>query len=171
MVAVEMVDTPDGPRLKPGSAAEAPNGTSRSAWCYGSPGIARSLWLAGQALDNEQYRKLAVDAMSATYRRPLHIRRIDSPTFCHGVAGLAQITLRFANDTRLPEFASASRDLVAQLLDLYEPDSLLGYRDLEPGDNAVDQPGLLDGAPGVAMVLLAAASGVEPTWDRLFLLS
>jgi hypothetical protein len=30
---------------------------------------------------------------------------------------------------------------------------------------------LLDGAPGVALVLLAAATPVEPTWDRLFLLS
>jgi hypothetical protein len=35
----------------------------------------------------------------------------------------------------------------------------------------MDQPGLLDGAPSVALVLLAAATTVEPTWDRLFLLS
>jgi hypothetical protein len=35
----------------------------------------------------------------------------------------------------------------------------------------VDRPGVLDGAAGVAMVLLAAAVDVEPDWDRLFLLA
>ena len=39
------------------------------------------------------------------------------------------------------------------------------------GGGRIDQPGLLDGAPGVALALLAAATPVEPTWDRLFLLA
>jgi hypothetical protein len=30
---------------------------------------------------------------------------------------------------------------------------------------------LVDGAAGVALVLLAAATSVEPTWDRMFLVS
>ena len=144
---------------------------SRTAWCYGSPGIARSLWLAGRALDDPDYQDLAVAAMEAVYRRPLSARHIDSPTFCHGVAGLRQITLRFAHDSGLSLFIEAGRALHGQLMEAYEPGSLLGYRNLEPGGRRIDQPGLLDGAPGVAMVLLAAASPVEPEWDRLFLLS
>jgi lantibiotic biosynthesis protein len=144
---------------------------SRSAWCYGSPGVARALWLAGEALDNPEYRELAIEAMKAVYRRPVRERRIDSPTFCHGVAGLLQITLRFAHDTGLPLFVEAAETLSEQLLSLHDPDSLLGYYSLEPGGQRVDQPGLLDGAPGVVLVLLAAATDVEPTWDRLFLLS
>ena len=32
-------------------------------------------------------------------------------------------------------------------------------------------PGLLDGAASVPLVLLAAATGHAPVWDRLFLLS
>lgn len=159
---------PDGDSAAASSPPEEP---SRAAWCYGSPGIARALWFAGEALDNPGYRELAVETMEAVYRRPVRERRIDSPTFCHGVAGLLQITLRFANDTGLPLFAEAAQTLGEQLLSLYEPDSLLGYCSLEPGGQRVDQPGLLDGAPGVALVLLAAATDVEPTWDRLFLLS
>ena len=54
---------------------------------------------------------------------------------------------------------------------MHEPDRALGFRAIEPGGNRVDQPGLLDGAPGVVIVLLAASTSVEPTWDRLFLLS
>jgi hypothetical protein len=152
-------------------AASRPVETSRTAWCYGSPGIARALWLAGEALDHSGHRELAVEAMQAVYSRPLHARRIDSPAFCHGVAGLLQITLRFAQDSGQLLFAEAARELGEQLLSMYEPESLLGYRSLEPGGRRVDQPGLLDGAPGAMLVLLAAATDVEPTWDRLFLLA
>lgn len=152
----------------PGSPPPAP---TRSAWCYGSPGIARALWLAGVALADDKLRELAVEAMAATYRRPREQRAIDSPTFCHGVAGLLQITLRFANDTGDRLFTGAAIELTEQLLNLYAPEHPLGYYSLEPGGNRVDQPGLLDGAPGVALALLAAATDVPPAWDRLFLLS
>jgi hypothetical protein len=109
--------------------------------------------------------------MAAVYRRPVSARDIDSPTFCHGVAGLLQVTLRFEHDTGLPLFAAAAADLTEQLLAAYEPHSLLGFRAVEPGGSRVDQAGLLDGAPGVALVLLAAATDVPPAWDRLFLLA
>jgi hypothetical protein len=109
--------------------------------------------------------------MEAVYRRPISVRCIESPTFCHGVAGLLQITLRFANDTGLPLFTEAAVSLTEELLSAYEPDSLLGYRNWEPGGTRVDQPGLLDGAPGILLVLLAASTDVEPSWDRAFLLS
>jgi hypothetical protein len=150
------------------AAAEQPG---RAAWCYGSPGVARALWLAGRAIEDEQLMTLSSEAMQAVYRRPLHKRQIDSPTFCHGVAGLLQITLRFAHDTGEAVFSTAAVDLTDQLLAAYDPKSLLGFCSLEPGGNSVDQPGLLDGAPGVVLVLLAAATDVEPSWDRLFLLA
>ena len=147
------------------------DGPSRAAWCYGAPGVARALWLAGVARNRPEWGNLAIEAMEAVYRRPIAARQIDSPTFCHGVAGLLQITLRFANNTGLPVFTNAACDLTEQLLSAYEPDSLLGYRNWEPGGTRVDQPGLLDGAPGVLLALLAAATDVEPSWDRAFLLS
>jgi hypothetical protein len=62
-------------------------------------------------------------------------------------------------------------ELTEQLLGLYAPEHPLGYYSLEPGGNRVDQPGLLDGAPGVSLALLAASTDVPPTWDRIFLLS
>lgn len=144
---------------------------TRTAWCYGSPGVARALWLAGDAVDGREHCELAVAAMEAVYRTPVVERQVESPTFCHGVAGLLQVTLRFAHDTRLPVFTHAAVELVAQLAGQYEPGALLGYRSVERGDSVVDQPGLLDGAPGVALVLLAASTPHAPAWDRLFLLS
>jgi hypothetical protein len=165
------VNWPTAVPLAPNGASAPSAEPSRTAWCYGSPGVARALWLAGEALDHSGYRELAIEAMEAVYRRPLWERRIDSPTFCHGVAGLLQITLRFAHDTGLPLFTEAAETLSEQLLSLYDPNSLLGYCSLEPGGQRVDQPGLLDGAPGVVLVLLAAATDVQPVWDRLFLLA
>ncbi|MDQ4117142.1 MAG: lanthionine synthetase C family protein [Actinomycetota bacterium] len=152
-----------------GTGDDAP---SRAAWCYGSPGLARALWLAGVALEDDGIRALAIEAMAGVYARPVAARQIDSPTFCHGVAGLLQVTLRFRQDTGDAMFDDAATALVDQLLDAFEPDdSLLGFRSVESGGGRVEAPGLLDGAPGVALVLLAAATPVEPTWDRLFLLA
>lgn len=144
---------------------------SRTAWCYGSPGVARSLWIAGQALNEQKYCQAALAAMKAVYDRPLATRNIDSPILCHGVGGLLQITLRFANDTGLAFFVNAANDLCAQLISLFDPNLLLGYRNLESTGCHVDQPGLLDGAAGIPIVLLAAATTLEPSWDRLFLLA
>ena len=157
----------------PGTPWPQPAGLepARAAWCYGSPGVARALWLAGCALDDADLRDLAVEAIRAALRRPVSERRIDSPTFCHGVAGLLQIVLRFWQDTRLPVLSQAAAGLVDQLLAVYQPERPFGFAALEPGGNPVDRGGLLDGAPGVALALLAAATPADPSWDRLFLLA
>lgn len=42
-------------------------------------------------------------------------------------------------------------------------------RNLDPNQRST-AAGLLDGAAGVALVLLAVATDVDPSWDRLFLL-
>jgi lantibiotic biosynthesis protein len=153
------------------SGSDSPSGPSHAAWCYGSPGIARALYLAGAALRRPEYCEAAIDAMQAVLRRPIPARRLDSPTFCHGVAGLLTIVLRFANDTGIAGMQAGAVAITQQLLGLHEPESLLGFRSIEFEGRRVDQPGLLDGAPGVALALLAAATDVEPAWDRLFLLS
>jgi hypothetical protein len=144
---------------------------SRAAWCYGAPGVARALWLAGVGRGRSEWRELAIEAMAAVFRRPLTARQINSPTFCHGVAGLLQVTLRFANETRLPMFTDAASNLIEWLLSAHEPDSLMGFRNWEPGGTRVDQPGLLEGAAGVLLTLLAATTNVEPSWDRAFVLA
>jgi lantibiotic biosynthesis protein len=51
------------------------------------------------------------------------------------------------------------------------PDYRLGVRDETVPGTFVDNPGLLTGAAGVALVLLATATPVLPEWDRLFLLT
>jgi len=143
----------------------------RTAWCYGAPGVCRALWLAARALDDDSLREVALAGLRALLSRPPASRGVDSPTFCHGLAGMLQITLRFADETGDPHLAAAARGLVDELLAVYSADSLVGFQNVEPGGAGIDQPGLLDGAAGVAAVLMACCTDVEPTWDRLFLLS
>jgi lantibiotic biosynthesis protein len=157
--------------LRAASPSSCPDGPGRAGWCYGSPGIAAALALAGNAVSHRPYIDLAVEALKAVSRRPVAERRIDSPTFCHGIAGLLQVVLRLANETDDDDLNAFAVELARQVLEAYHPEYLLGFRNIEIPGTEVDQPGLLDGAPGVALALLAASTDVPPAWDRLFLLS
>ncbi|MEV6956896.1 lanthionine synthetase C family protein [Streptomyces sp. NPDC051183] len=159
------------PAVVPLGADSAAPSAARDGWCYGSPGVARALWLAGTALGDRDLTRTAVAAMRAVLRRPVARRRIDSPGFCHGVAGLLQVTLRFAVDTGDEEISEGARRLVDQLLGEYQPQAPFGYRSVEPDGTHEDRSGLLEGAAGVALTLLAAATLEPPAWDRFFLLS
>ncbi|GHI10092.1 hypothetical protein AQI88_41100 [Streptomyces cellostaticus] len=138
-----------------------PNGSGtpvHSSWCYGSPGVARALWLAGRALDDTSTRKLAVQALKAALIRPAPERGIDdNPGLCHGLAGLLHITLRFAHDTADPGLAAAATALAEHLL--------------QQKEFTRQDPGFLEGAAGVVLALLAAATDQAPLWDRALLLA
>ncbi len=140
------------------------------AWCYGTPGVARALWLAGTATDDGTACERAADAMLAVYPRWADCRHVIAPGLCHGLAGLLQITMRFHHDTGDERFAHHARALLDRLLVLYEPDSAYGYREHGHPRNP-DNPGFVDGAAGVAMTLLAASTDVAPDWDRMLLIA
>ena len=144
---------------------------SRTAWCYGTPGVSRSLWLAGMALEAQTLCDAAIEAMASVYRTPHAQRAIESPTLCHGLSGLLQITLRFAHDARDGMFTKAAEQLVEQILLAYEPGTIVGMRDVEPDGRRIERAGLLTGASGVALTLFTAAIDIEPSWDRAFLLA
>jgi lantibiotic biosynthesis protein len=140
-------------------------------WCYGNPGVARALWIAGSVLENASLRDTAIEALQSVYHRPPSRRGVTSPTFCHGAAGLLQITMRFASETAMTDFTDGASSTLERLFELFSDDAEFGYRDADSESGLVDRAGLLEGAAGVALVLLAAASNQEPGWDRIFLLS
>jgi lantibiotic biosynthesis protein len=143
---------------------------ARTAWCYGAPGVAAALWLAGQALDDPGLRTTAVDAIEAVTRR-LAIDPLPSPTLCHGNAGILAICLRFAHEAGSTVAAEHSRVLVQQILARCDPGLTYGVQDEETQQRRVDQPGVLVGAAGVALALLAATTGVRPDWLRALMIA
>lgn len=162
------IDWPDS--IPPESAVAAHEWrrlpVTRAAWCYGAPGVARSLWLAGCALEDEELRTWGIEAIESTLRRPISLRGIPSPILCHGNAGLLQICLRFAHESESEVVQAQIPALVEQILDAFDPSSPFGFHNTDQGD-PIDQPGWLGGAAGVAMALLAATTDVIPAWDRI----
>lgn len=161
----------DWPAFVPFESASSPDSwqsllPSHSAWCYGTPGVSRSLWLAGQALENEHLCQVAIEAIEGVLRRPVHLRGIPAPNICHGIGGLLQICLRFAQESESPLIKEHIPFLVEQLAHAFNPTFTLGFRDIEQSA-VVDQPAWLTGSPGIVMALLAASTSVAPTWDRI----
>lgn len=165
---------PDWPAAVPLGKGPAPR-CARPGWCYGNAGIARALWLSGHALRQPELLGLAVQALRQALERQRAEGPLDSPTFCHGLAGLAQATLRIAADSGNEELSRHARDVCLELVERFDPEATLGYRDVTEASGGprfeIDNPTVLTGAAGTALVLLAAATDRDPGWDRAMLLS
>ncbi|MFA7337079.1 MAG: lanthionine synthetase C family protein [Candidatus Obscuribacterales bacterium] len=144
---------------------------SRDAWCYGAPGIARSLWLAGTALNEDVFREFAMSAIENVAQRLIVEGVPRCPSFCHGKAGLLQIFLRFSIDTGSEVACQMLCHLFDELMQDFDLEAPLGFRSLSIGGCTIDDPTILNGACGIALVLLACGSNEDPCWDRMFLLS
>jgi hypothetical protein len=142
----------------------------REAWCYGTPGVARALWLAGEALDNPEWREVALEAMRSVFRRPVREWGLESATYCHGLAGLLQITQRFYVESGAEDLGAQRDRLVEEILRLYQTEAAFGFYEIEQGQLR-NYPGLLDGAAGVLLTLLSMRATEAPDWDAVFVVS
>jgi hypothetical protein len=141
------------------------------AWCNGTAGITRALWLAGQALHDNALCTLALEClteMSKHWRKELPFI---GPSLCHGLAGMILVYARFVHDTRDTTFSDDLHALTSRLLDLFEADRPFGYRARGPEYIRFDSPWLFEGAAGVALALLTIISPEAPAWDRVMLLA
>lgn len=154
---------------------EEPKGT-RTAWCYGDPGVAISLLAAGQALGDDGIVKVAVDTAAGCIGRPPEVAGVVDAGLCHGSAGIAHVFNRFWQASGDDRFADLARYWIRYTLDNRVDVEYAGF----PSMSGFDQPegpslkpsaAMLEGAPGVGLALLAAASTDEPRWDRMLLLS
>lgn len=154
----------------PGSSA----GSSRLAWCYGDPGMAAAIQVAGRGAGEPGWERIALEVAGAAARRPEATARVMDAGLCHGAAGVAHIFHRMYCSTGEEELADAARAWYERTLRYRTPGlGTGGFRSWSsgPGDELDwrDDPGFLEGATGVGLALLAAISPVDPGWDRIFL--
>jgi lantibiotic biosynthesis protein len=142
---------------------------TREAWCYGTPGVARSLYLAGKALNDCALKELAMRSFQATISRPKELWKAESSSFCHGKSGVLQIFLRMAEDTGEAMFFESIESLALSIFDQYETDLPFGYQDIE-GPNRLNKVGLLEGASGIGLVLMSLETMESIHWDTPFLI-
>lgn len=147
------------------------SGSAIYSWCSGTCGIAHALWLAGQALAENDLRTLALECIAGVYRRFFHHPAMIGSSLCHGIAGMMQICAHFAHDTGDTVFVDYLHKMAAYMLDMFEKDRPFGYRAFEPAFVRVDMPWLLEGPAGVALALSSLVNPGDTGWDRLLLLS
>lgn len=148
-------------------------GSGRTAWCYGDIGAAGALLVAARCARNADWERDAVDLALAAARRPPEETGVVDAGLCHGAAGLGLLFHRLHYATREARFADAALAWYRRALAMREPGRWNGgFGAWDPGTREMtEDAGFLAGACGVALALLAAATPVEPTWDRVLALS
>jgi lantibiotic modifying enzyme len=152
-------------------------GPARTAWCYGDPGVAAALMCAGRARGNAEWERMATEIALDALDRPEPEMQVADAGVCHGWAGLLQIFNRFYQATGEPRFADFARRCCERTLQSRVAGrGIAGFAAWQGGgpDQHWDwktEVGILEGAAGIALALLAAAADVSPDWDLTFLIS
>ncbi|GAA2098533.1 hypothetical protein GCM10009801_69640 [Streptomyces albiaxialis] len=158
---------PDTRRPDTGSPQEP----ARSAWCYGAPGLAASLLPASAACGDPGPTDLGVAALLGVERTPAELQRLNSPTLCHGLAGLVALYGRAAAQTGHPDLWRMHDDFRARLCAYADPEHPYLFPDYDPWGEPDDNPGLLNGAAGVLLALLGTVSETAAEWDEVLFLT
>lgn len=145
---------------------------TRTAWCYGDPGVAAALWRAGRALGDDTLADEALATARLAFERPWDEMKIDDAGLCHGTAGMLQMAHRFWRASGDPCFHRVAERWLGETVHRHRPgEGIGGYRALVPdserGDFWRDDPSFLTGTAGIGLALLATVSDVPPGWDRL----
>jgi hypothetical protein len=85
------------------------DGPGRPSWCYGTPGIARAIQLAGRALNDSGRTRTAELALFGCVTDDRQLAALDNETLCHGWAGLVHTTRRVAADAGDPSMFPVQR--------------------------------------------------------------
>jgi hypothetical protein len=149
---------------------------ARLAWCYGDPGVAAALLGPARCVAEPAWESSALAIAHRAAERPFEDAGIKDAALCHGCAGLGHLFNRMSQATGEPELAQAARAWFERTLAMRRPGRGIGGYEAWRPDEAVGQtwsadPGLLNGATGIALALLAATTPIEPAWDRMLLVS
>jgi lantibiotic modifying enzyme len=156
-------------------APDRPAEPTRTAWCYGDPGIAAVLLSAARSFGRADWEMEAMAVARLTARRSEQEAQTVDADLCHGTVGLAHLFNRFHQATGDPELREAALAWYRRTLDKRRPGAgIAGYQSFLPGERSDDggwttERGFLVGAAGIGLALLAAVSDIAPDWDRVLL--
>jgi len=155
------------------SGAGATSNPSRAAWCYGDPGIAAALLIAAKALAHPELEQAALRVAHRAAGRPWQSSGAVDAGLCHGTAGLMHIFHRIYRATGDETCRRAACEWFDRTLALRGDGGVAGFtphlvdekQDPLPGQAT----GMLNGAAGIGLALLAAVGNAAPGWDRVLL--
>jgi lantibiotic modifying enzyme len=153
--------------IAPGSART----DSRVAWCYGDLGIAAALLSAGNCLNDANLKSDAVRLARHVAKRSFDQSGVKDCGFCHGAAGVGHLFNRMFQATGESRLKDAAYGWFQRTLEMRHPErGVAGFAAFRP-DHWSDEVGILEGAAGIALALLATVTPIEPRWDRMLLAS
>jgi lantibiotic modifying enzyme len=85
---------------------------SQMSWCYGSVGILRVLFIAGDLMSNEELKQFALDELVKIAKMDLSEYALTQPIVCHGYIGTAAILNLMYLDTNKIEFLQKTTEMV-----------------------------------------------------------
>jgi hypothetical protein len=155
---------------------EASGESSRLAWCYGDLGIAAALFLAARSVKNAAWKAEAMSLARQAAKRSFKDSGVFDTRRGQGSAGTAHLFNRFYQATGADEFRDAACRWFLQTLTMRRRNAgVAGFParlyKRRVGKYWSPEPGLLNGAAGVGLALLSAATEIKPAWDRLLLIS
>ena len=135
-----------------------------------------SLLLAARCIKHAEWEREALKIARRAARRKLEDTGVIDAGLCHGAAGLGHIFNRLFQTSGEKVFRDAARSWFERTLNLRRANEGFGgfmvYRVTEEdGPTWRAEPGILEGAAGIALALLAASTSIEPAWDRMLLVS
>jgi lantibiotic modifying enzyme len=147
---------------------------ARLAWCYGDPGVAVALLGAARCVGEPAGECAARAIIRRAATRPAEQAGVVDAGLCHGAAGLGHLFNRLYQATGEPLLGESARFWFERALAMHRPGhGIGGYEAWRAGDDGeltwVADTGLLTGAVGIALALLAAITPIEPAWDQMLL--
>jgi hypothetical protein len=91
-------------------------------------GPARTLQLAGIALDRPSWRETAVSVLRRVPARPWDEWDMIDAGLCHGWAGMSHITRLMASDSDAADLSEAADGLARRVIGCFDPDAPFGFR-------------------------------------------
>ena len=150
---------------------QPPSRATRPAWCYGDLGIAAAFACSARLVDDPRLEREATDLARAVARLDPATWKIPDAGLCHGAAGVGHLFNRIHQSTGDESARDAALFWIRCACDLHQPGRGYGGFPARNGDDWAETPGLLEGAVGVGLALLAASTAVEPAWDQMLLAS
>ncbi|WP_322976551.1 lanthionine synthetase C family protein [Clostridium kluyveri] len=156
------------------------NYKSRASWCYGAPGIARVMYLAGETINDKDSTLIAIKSLEAICKMDENEWKLESPTFCHGYSGLLAIIQAMYIDTNNNIFGNTRKKILDKIISLYNKNALLGFYNIDVDEKNYFKKEyqlvksnnifLLSGSIGVILTLLSLIKPINTNWMRHFLI-
>jgi|GEM_PF-665999 len=144
------------------------NGAS---WCYGTPGIARAVFLAANELGDNEGKDLAIQVMINICNMNYKQLNLNSPILCHGYAGLLACIYTMYLDTKNKIFKDAIFKYSNTIVSYFNTNNKYGFQDIiidKYSNNIIkeDKVNFLEGNVGIALALLVTYKWDKPIWLR-----